>query len=350
MTPPRFRPRVPLLVLGLSAALLAAGVARERLDEPARTDPDPNLPPASAAAERAADPPVRGWWSVLKNVYRRISEDRVTAIAGGVTFFALLAMFPAAAALVSIYGLFTDPHTLTDQLAAMATVLPGGALEVIGDQLRRLAEQGRSSLGTAFLISLAAAVWSANAGMKALFDALNIVYGEAEKRGFFRLNLMSLCFTLGGLLFILAALAAVVVLPIVFSVVGLDGAVSTALRFGRWPLLLAGLAVSLAVIYRYGANRTQARWRWISWGSAAASLLWLVASLAFSWYAANFGSFNKTYGTLGAAIGLMTWMWISSIVVLAGAELDAELECQDPSVPRRRSEGGLGRPARGAHH
>lgn len=338
------------MLLGLSAALLAVGAVRERPDQPSRTGPGPNPPPAPATAERAADPPARGWWSVLRTVYRRISEDRVTAIAGGVTFFALLAMFPAAAALVSVYGLFTDPHTLTDQLDAMATVLPGGAIEVIGDQLRRLAEQGRSSLGIAFLISLAAAVWSANAGMKALFDALNIVYGEAEKRDFFRLNLMSLCFTLGGLLFILAALAAVVVLPVVFSLVGLDSVVETALRYGRWPLLLAALAVSLAVIYRYGASRTQARWRWISWGSAAAALTWLAASLAFSWYAANFGSFNRTYGTLGAAIGLMTWIWISSIVVLAGAELDAELECQDPSVPRKRPEGGLGRPARGADH
>jgi membrane protein len=327
-----------LWVLGLSAALVAVGFGRREYT-PA---------PASVLAPSrhpTGDPPVRGWLSVLTGVYRRILEDRVTAIAGGVTFFALLAMFPAAAALVSIYGLFTDPRTLTDQLDALTNVMPGGALDVLGDQLHRLAEQGRSSLGIAFLISLGAAVWSANAGMKALFDSLNIVYGETEKRGFFALNLTSLCFTLGGLLFILAALAAVVVLPVVFSLVGLDSAVETALRWGRWPLLLVALAVSLAIIYRWGPSRTHARWRWISWGSATASLLWLVASLAFSWYAANFGNFNKTYGTLGAAIGFMTWIWLSSIVVLAGAELDAELECQDPSVPRKRSEGGFDQPS-----
>nr|WP_245431210.1 YihY/virulence factor BrkB family protein [Rhodoplanes roseus] len=324
----------PLLVLGLSAALLAAGFGR-------RTDPLPDDDDADALApsrQRAAAPK-RGWWAVLKGVYRRISEDRVTSIAGGVTFFALLALFPAIAALVSIYGLFTDPRSLTEQLDALSNVLPGGALEVIGGQLGRLAEQGRSSLGVAFLISVGAALWSANAGMKAIFDALNIVYDEDEKRGFFRLNLTSLAFTLAGLVFILIALGAVVVLPILFSYVGLDNTMAAALQWGRWPVLLLVLAFALAVVYRFGPSRTTARWRWISWGSAFSSLAWLVASVAFSWYASNFGSFNQTYGTLGAAIGFMTWIWISSIVILVGAELDAELECQDPEVPKTR---GLG--------
>jgi membrane protein len=334
MTPPRSRSIArPLLLLGLSTALLAAGFRRRPVDieEPSHT---------AASHTAAADPPRRrSLGGVLMGVYRQISADRVTSIAGGVTFFALLAMFPAAAALVSIYGLFTDPRSLADQLDALATVLPGGALEVIGDQLRRVAEQGSSSLGIAFLISVAAALWSANAGMKAIFDALNIVYGESEKRGFFRLNATSLLFTLGGLLFILMALAAVVVLPIVFGYVGLDDELEMALRIGRWPLLLVALALALAVLYRFGPSRTTARWRWITWGSATASLAWLAASVLFSWYASNFGNFNKTYGTLGAAIGFMTWIWISAIVILVGAELDAELEDRDPTVPRTRPRG-----------
>lgn len=330
--------RSPLLVLGLSAALLALGYGRR--------DPHGGAPPSAAAlAPSTQRRPSRGAWAVLKGVYRRFAEDRVTSIAGGVTFFALLALFPAIAALVSIYGLFTDPRQLTGQIDALSNVLPGGAIEVIGGQLQRLADQGRSSLGIAFLVSVGAALWSANAGMKALFDALNIVYDEDEKRSLVMLNIQSLAFTLAGLVFILVALAAVVVVPVLFGYLGLDDAGATAVRLGRWPLLLLALAFALAVVYRFGPSRRTARWRWISWGSALASLAWLTASLLFSWYAANFGSFNATYGTLGAAIGFMTWIWISSIVILVGAELDAELECQDPEVPRKRAEGGLGRAA-----
>ncbi|MDC7786677.1 YihY/virulence factor BrkB family protein [Rhodoplanes sp. TEM] len=333
--------RSPLLVLGLSAALLAFGYGRR--------DPHGDAPPPRAdLAPSTQRRPKRGAWAVLKGVYRRFTEDRVTSIAGGVTFFALLALFPAIAALVSIYGLFTDPRQLTGQIDALSNVLPGGAIEVVGGQLQRLAEQGRSSLGIAFLISVGAALWSANAGMKAIFDALNIVYDEDEKRSFLKLNIQSLAFTLAGLVFILAALAAVIVVPVLFGYLGLDDAGATAVRLGRWPLLLLALAFALAVVYRFGPSRRTARWRWISWGSAVASLAWLAASVLFSWYAANFGSFNQTYGTLGAAIGFMTWIWISSIVILVGAELDAELECQDPAVPRKRPEGGLGRAASGA--
>lgn len=345
MTSSRLRlARSPLVVLGLSAALLTAGFARRGDTDPAGAVSPAADPSHNPVAGHAAEPPVRGWWSVLKGVYARISDDRVTSIAGGVTFFALLALFPAIAALVSIYGLFTDPRSLTGQLDALSTVLPGGALEVIGNQLQRLAEQGRSSLGIAFLISIGAALWSANAGMKAIFDALNIVYDEDEKRSFVMLNIQSLAFTLAGLVFVLVALAAVIVVPVLFSYLGLDDAGATAIRLGRWPLLLLALAFALAVVYRFGPSRETARWRWISWGSAFASLAWLGASVLFSWYAANFGSFNQTYGTLGAAIGFMTWIWISSIVILVGAELDAELECQDPAVPRPRGSGGLGRP------
>ena len=261
------------------------------------------------------------------------------SIAGGVTFFVLLAIFPAIAALVSIYGLFADPASLTDQIDRLSDILPGGAIGVVGDQMRRVTSQGGTALGVTFVIAIS--LWSANSGMKALFDALNIVYDEREKRGFFRLNAVSLAFTVLGIAFILVVLAAVVVLPIVAGYVGFETAIDQALGLGRWPVLLIGVALALAAIYRFGPDRQHAKWRWITWGSATAALLWLAASALFSWYAANFGNFNKTYGTLGAAIGLMMWMWISAMVILAGAELDAELECQDRSM-RKRPTGGLG--------
>jgi len=262
------------------------------------------------------------------------------SIAGGVTFFALLAIFPAIAALVSIYGLFADPASLAGQTDQLSGVLPSGAIDVVGDQMRRVSSQGGTALGATFLISLAISLWSANSGMKAMFDALNIVYDEKESRGFFRLNAVSLAFTCLGIVFILIALASVVVLPILISYFGLQSTLHQALRFGRWPILLVGIALALAAIYRFGPDRWHAKWRWITWGSATAALLWLAASALFSWYAANFGHFNRTYGTLGAAVGFMMWMWISAMVLLAGAELDAELEGQNSS---RRPTGRLGR-------
>ena len=290
-------------------------------------------------AGTAADAPERGWLEVLKRVYERFSDDRVMSIAGGVTFFVLLAIFPAIAALVSIYGLFADPASLADQVTRLSDILPGGAIEVVGEQMRRVSSQGGTTLGITFLISLAVSLWSANSGMKAMFDALNIVHDEKEKRGFFRLNAISLAFTILGLVLALIAVAAVVLLPILLSYVGLEFRGWAALQFGRWPLLLVGITLALSVIYRFGPDRQHAKWRWITWGSATAALLWLAASALFAWYAANFGSFDQTYGTLGAAIGFMMWIWISAMVSLAGAELDAELQCQDPSMraPHRRS-------------
>ena len=328
----------PLWALALSAALVAASFRRH--DE-AGSPPEREH---GRAGKTEADAPERGWIEVLQQVYKRFSEDRVMSIAGGVTFFVLLAIFPAIAALVSIYGLFADPASLADQVNQLSDILPGGTIDVLGEQMRRVSAQGGTTLGITFLISLAISLWSANSGMKATFDALNIVHDEKEKRGLFRLNAVSLVFTILGLVFILIALAAVVVLPILLSYIGLESTIHQALQFGRWPLLLAGIALALAVLYRFGPDRQHAKWRWITWGSATAALLWLAASALFSWYAANFGNFNKTYGTLGAAIGFMMWMWISAMVLLVGAELDAELECQDPSM-RKRPTGGLGREA-----
>jgi membrane protein len=199
---------------------------------------------------------------------------------------------------------------------------------VAREQLTRVATKGDRTLGFTFAIGLVISLWSANAAMKSLFDTLNIVYGEQEKRGFFRLNAMSLGFTIGAILFVLAALGGVVVVPVVLQYVGLSNATDLLIRIGRWPVLFVALALAISCIYRFGPSRKAPRWTWITWGSAAAALLWLAASGLFSFYAASFGSFNQTYGSLGAAIGFMTWLWISAIVILLGAELNAEMEHQ----------------------
>ncbi len=250
------------------------------------------------------------------------------AVAAGVTFYGLLAIFPAIAAFVSLYGLVADPAEIEGHLTAMSTVLPGGAIQIVGEQVKRIASQGEGSLGFGFVAGLAVALWSSNAGMKAIFDALNVVYDEEEKRGFIKLNIQSLLFTVGAIVFLLTAIVATAVLPHLFDFIGLGQALEWTLAILRWPLLLVLVVLGLAALYRWGPSRDKAEWKWVTPGSLVAAVLWLVGSMLFSWYAANFGSYNETYGSLGAVVGFMTWMWISTIVILLGAELNAEMEHQ----------------------
>jgi membrane protein len=279
-------------------------------------------------AETPSEIPPRGWKDILLRVYSNISKHRILTLAAGMTYYSLLAIFPALAALVAVYGLFADPSTIASHLDELSGVLPGGALDVVREQLTRVASKGSQTLGLTFLIGLAISLWSANAAMKSLFDTLNIVYGEEEKRGFVKLNAISLLFTIGGILFVIAALGAIVVVPVALKYIGLSEIASLLLRLGRWPAMFVVLTLALGVIYRYGASREAPRWRWITWGSAMAAILWLAISALFSWYVSSFGKFNETYGSLGAVIGFMTWLWISAIVILLGAELDAEMEHQ----------------------
>jgi membrane protein len=298
-------------------------------------------------ASNPSEIPAKGWKDILYRVYENISDHRVLALAAGMTFYSLLAIFPALAALVAIYGLFADPGAISEHLNEVAGFVPSGALDVARDQLTRVAANGGATLGFTFAIGLAVSLWSANAAMKSLFDTLNIVYAEKEKRGFIKLNAISLTFTAGAVAFILIAIGAVGVLPIALKFIGLPDVTDLLLRIARWPALLIILAIALALIYRFGPSRDAPRWRWISWGSVAAALLWLAGSGVFSFYAANFGNFNATYGSLGAVIGFMTWMWISAIVILLGAELNAEIEHQTARDTTTGQPKPLG--SRGAH-
>jgi membrane protein len=244
------------------------------------------------------------------------------------TYYTLLAIFPALAALVAIYGLFADTGTIARHLDQVSGFIPSGAIDVAREQLTRVASKGNKTLGLTSVIGLAISLWSANAAMKSLFDTLNIVYDEKEKRGFIKLNVMSLTFTIAAIAFVVAALGAVVILPVVLDYLWLSNFADLFIRIARWPAMFLVVAFALACVYRFGASREAPRWRWISWGSVAATVVWLGASALFSWYAANFGKFNETYGSLGGAIGFMTWLWISAIAILLGAELDAEMEHQ----------------------
>jgi membrane protein len=280
---------------------------------------------------RAAESPTEitgsGWKDIAVRVYLEFNKDRVLSVAAGVTFYTLLSLFPALAALVTSYGLFADVNVINEHLSAMQGFLPSGAVEIIGDQVKRIAAKGGGTLGLTFFTSLVISLWSANAAMKAMFDALNVVYEEEEKRSFVMLNLRSLTFTAGALVFVIFALTSIVVLPVIFKFVGISDA-TWFIALLRWPALMLVLLGGLSVLYRYGPSRERARWRWVGTGSAVACLLWLVASLLFSWYVASFGNYNETYGSLGAVIGFMTWIWISATIVLIGGEINAEMEHQ----------------------
>jgi membrane protein len=296
-------------------------------------------------ATQPSDFRARGWWAILKRAAREASNDRLMTEAAGITFYTLLALFPALAALVSLFGLVADPETIRQQLQALSGVVPGGGMEILDEQVTRLTSQPTGALGFGAVAGLLVALWSANAATKAVFDSLNIIYEEEEKRGFVKRTLVTLAFTLGLLVFAILAMAAIIVLPVVLGFIGLGGALEWALRLGRWPLLAVMVALVLAALYRFGPSRESARWRWVTWGSAVASILWLAVSLGFSWYVANFGSYNETYGSLGAVIGFMTWIWISAAVVLLGAELNAEMEHQtaaDTTTGRERPMGERG--------
>jgi membrane protein len=280
------------------------------------------------AAEKPSEIPTKGWKDVLWRVYHEMSEDRVLSVAAGVTFYALLAIFPAIAAFVSLYGLVAEPNTINQHLATLSGFLPEGALDIVGEQVKRITSKGGGALGFAFFSGLAISLWSANAGMKAIFDALNIVYEEDEKRSFIMLNVQSLLFTVGAILFLLTALVAVVVIPVVLKLLPFGELIEKLMAYARWPLLYLGILFALACLYRYGPSRDRAEWRWVTWGSGIAGAVWLVGSMLFSWYVANFANYNETYGSLGAAIGFMTWIWLSTTIVLLGGELNAELEHQ----------------------
>jgi membrane protein len=333
----------------MTAAALLAGAQEEAAAERARRRPVgvsgvAKLTPAQEPRDlqydrarergrgrRALSPlqiPWTGWKDILWRTYEEIGEDRLLAIAAGVVFYSLLALFPAITAGVSVYALFADTSTIANHIADLSTLLPGGAIDIVSEQVRRIIERGTGELTLGFLVGLGVAIWSANAGIKAIFDALNVIYDEDEHRGFIKLNLVSLAFTIAAIAMVLLLMTSVVVVPIVLKYVGLGAIANGLIAYGRWPAIFVIGILGLALLYRFGPSREFPQWRWVTAGSIFAVAAWLIMSIGFSWYVASFGTYNATYGSLGAAIGMMMWMWLSVIVVLVGAELNSEIEHQ----------------------
>ncbi|MBW7057199.1 YihY/virulence factor BrkB family protein [Paracoccus bogoriensis] len=287
--------------------------------------------PADHAATVRGDVGLRDLrWSDLvavgKSTIERIGEDRVTYVSGGVTFFGLLSLFPAITAFVSVYGLMADPAMIEGHLSLLSDLLPEGGLQIISTQVNAIASNPAGVLSLAGLVALIVALWSANGGTKALLSALNVAFYQRETRSFLKFNLVSMVFTLSGLALIAVMFSMVAVIPALLRWVPMAPSNEMTLNLIRWPIMFAVLILALAAIYRWGPSRPSSRWRWVSPGAVLAGIALVVTSILFSWYAANFGNYNETYGALGAVIALMTWLWLNATIVLVGAELNSELE------------------------
>ncbi|TKA96599.1 YihY/virulence factor BrkB family protein [Cereibacter changlensis] len=272
--------------------------------------------------------PAKGWKDIFWRVWAAVGEDRVLLVAAGVTFYLLLALFPALAAFVSLYGLFADPASISEQVAALRGVLPAEAMTMLTDQLNTLAAGGRSSLTWGFFLSFGVAFWSANNGMKSIIEAMNIAHEQRETRSFLRVTLLSFSFTLGAMTLGILMILAVGVVPAVLAVLKLGGIGAALLWLLRWPLLLLVAAMAMTLLYRYAPDREPPEWRWVTWGSGIATLVWLLGSVAFTIYLENFANYGATYGSLGALIGLLLWIWVATIILIIGAEINAEMEHQ----------------------
>jgi membrane protein len=299
-------------------------------------------------ANRPGEIQKKGWKEVLLRVKDQLDKDNIGIIAAGVAFYFFLALFPSLAAFVSIYGLVMDPAQVTQQMDQLTSVLPEQAHETLHDILQNIVGNSDSTLGWALLLGILISLWSANQGTKALFEGVNIAYDEENKRGFMAQNAISLLFTLGAIVLGIVVIALVAGFPAFVDSLPLPEVVKTVIGWGRWLLLALIIMGSLALIYQYAPFREDAKLRWISWGAFIATVLWIAASLLFSFYVNNFGSYNETYGSVAAIIILLLWLNLTCYIILLGAEINSELEHQTAKDTTKGKEKPMGE--RGAYH
>jgi membrane protein len=272
--------------------------------------------------------PLKSWWQVGQRVWSESSRDNLSVVSAGCAFYALFAVFPALSALIALYGLTADPATVDAQFGMLASVLPPQAYQIVIEQIRRLAATSSQSLGWGFLLSLGIALWSVSNLTQAVFAALNIAYEEPERRSVLRFYLSALTFAILGILSGALMLLAIVYVPSLFAYAGYSDGFELMVRVARWPLLALLVLIFLALLYRYGPCRRSAKWRWVTVGSVFATILWLIASAGFSYYVSHFANYDRIYGSLGAVVVLLFWLYLSFFIVLLGAEINAELELQ----------------------
>jgi membrane protein len=287
-----------------------------------------DLDGSGRSAQSPAGIPPPGWKQVLWRLWREAISDHLGMAAASCAFYAMFALFPAISVMISIYGLLIDPASVEPQLQAIEAYLPQAAYEMIAGRVRDLAAKAPSALTWNLVISTLIALWSASAATRGMLVALNVAYEEEEKRSLIRFHLTALALTLGGIFILILGLTAIVGLPTLLKVTWFGALGNMLLSLLTFSLLLGFLIFWLAILYRFGPSRRQAQWRWISSGSVLAAILWILASALFSFYVANFASYDAMYGSLGAVMIVLLWFFISAYAVLLGAELNAELELQ----------------------
>ena len=272
--------------------------------------------------------PKAGWWNILNRVYASLTNKNISILAAGVAFYAMLSIFPALAAVIAIYGLLADPATVQHEINAVHGIVPGEAQKLIETYLKSLVSTSSSKLGVGLVVSVAIALWSARSGIVTLIEALNMAYEEREKRGVVRFQALAIAMTIAAIVFAFIALTLIAVLPPAMRFLPIGENLKVIGFIIPWLVLVVLVSIGLAAAYRYLPSRENAKWRWVSWGGVAATIIWILASVGFSLYVAKFGNYDKSFGSLGAVIVLLTWLYLSAYVVLAGACLNAEMEHQ----------------------
>lgn len=302
-------------------------MAAASTDKPIATQAEAHEPGRGRHAEKPSDVPAKGWKDILWRTKDQISEDNLSIVAAGVAFYGFVAVVPALAALIALYGLISDPAQVAAHIEALARVLPGEVLPMLREQMLRISTN-TTAAGISAVVGFAFALYSSANATKALITGLNIAYDEEEKRNFLKLTGVAFLLTIAAIVGMIIAVSLVAVVPALVKHLNITAGAETAVNWLRWPLLVGGFMAALAVMYRYGPCRHDAKWSWVSVGAAAATALWVGASGAFSLYVSKFGSYDKTYGSLGAVIVFLMWLYLSAFIVLFGAELNAEMERQ----------------------
>ena len=272
--------------------------------------------------------PLKGWIDIGKRVWHEMQVDHVQIVAAGVGFYFFLAIFPTIVAAISIYSLVLEPAQLQEQISRLNLILPERAFEMITDFLKPVIEQSREEIGWGLVISVLISIWSANKGTNALFQGINIAYDEMESRNIFKKNLITLLFTLCGLVLGLISLLIVIFFPLLIHKLGLNQQIEDIITWFRWVILGFILITTLSMVYKIAPNRRSPRFRWVSWGASLGTAVWLAGSMVFSWYVSNFGSYDDLYGSFAAVAILMLWLFLTAFIVLMGAEINSEMEHQ----------------------
>ena len=291
------------------------------------SDTDSKQQDRGRSADKPGEIPGSGWKDVGKRVMREVKADMIPMLSAGVAFYLFLAIPPLLIATVSIYGMIADPQTIQDQVETITASLGSGVASIITTPIEKAANS--SSAGLAAIIAIAIALWSASGGAQGVIKATNVAYDEEETRGFVGVRGRALLLTVGGIVAFAIIIFLLSVLPSIFGVLGLGEIARTVLNWARWPILVIFLMVVLAIVYRIAPDRDAPQFKWVSWGAVVATLIWVIAAVAFSFYINNFASYSEQYGAvLGAIFAILLFLFVTAFIILLGAEINSEMEHQ----------------------